>query len=153
MRGLNELMGDLKLPKNVKSHLENHRIWSHWKEIVGPELYRVTSPYEIRGQSLVILVAHQAWAQQLHFLKTSILGKIRTRCAETRLSDLQFRVGQIEKHRQAPKQEAVVNESGDLKEIKLSERQEMTLRAVEDPQLREKIRQAMQAEAFHQKSR
>lgn len=148
VHGVSELLGDLKLPSSVQTHLQNHSIWSKWAEIVGPELFRVTTPLEIKGHTLVVQVAHQAWAQQLHFLRTSILGKVRSICGETFLKDLQFRVGTIEsKAEPAMKKDEEKTELRSLASIKLSERQEMTLRAVEDPELRESIREAMQAEA------
>lgn len=151
LKGLNEVIGDLGLPNNVSQHLKNHSVWKFWAEIVGPELFRVTCPLEIKAHTLVIQVAHQAWAQQLHFLRTSILGKIRSQCGDSNIKDLQFRVGQIE-HLDIPeetqKSSSQEKPEKELKEIRLSERQEMTLRAVEDPELRERIRKAMQAEAL-----
>jgi len=147
LKGVSDLIENASLPGKVKDHLKNHSIWSKWSEIVGPELYRVTQPLEIKGHSLVIQVAHQAWAQQLHFLRPSILGKIRTHCPNSKLKDLQFRIGEVDhpEGRQLPKLENLSSKKTSSK--KLSERQEMTLRAVDDPQLRESIRKAMEAEA------
>lgn len=145
LKGVGDLIGSVKLPSSVKQHIKNHAIWSKWAEIVGPELYRVTQPQEIKSHTLVVQVTHQAWAQQLHFLKPSILGKIRVQCPDSKLKDLQFRVAQIDRSEDG---DPVLPEKPKaLSKIQLSERQEMTLRAVEDPDLRESIRQAMMAEA------
>lgn len=138
-----DILGGVRLPKAVKEHLRNHEIWSKWNEIVGVELSRLTSPLELKSRVLEIQVAHQAWAQQLQFLKPSILGKIRSLCPSAQVKDLQFRVGKIAK--------PIANETDEFKRklkdrsAKLSERQEMTLRAVEDPDLRAVIRRAMEA--------
>ena len=150
MKEVSDLVGKLRLPAAVKEHLRSHLIWSKWDEIVGPELFRVTAPLEIRGHTLLVQVAHQAWAQQLHFLRPSILGKIRTYSPSSKLKDLQFRVGPIEhqefKKPKEPNSKTDVSSKSSLGAIKLSERQEMTLRAVEDSELRESIRRAMEAE-------
>jgi hypothetical protein len=143
---LENLMEKIKWPSSVREHMKSHQIWSKWVQIVGAELSKVTAPIEIRSQILWIQVAHQAWAQQLHFLKPSILGKIRSQCPQSKLKDLQFRVGKIEL-KPLTKTEKNLVEKSDLIP-KLSERQEMTLRAVEDDDLRKCIRLAMEAEAI-----
>jgi len=146
MRSFSEVLGNVRLPSSVKEHLKNHHIWSRWLEIVGPELHRVTAPLEIKNHALVISVAHQAWAQQLHFLRPSILAKIRCICPDSKLKDLQFRVGEIVKSESPLKTEKTDTLLMPLADATLTERQEMTLRAVEDPDLRMSIRRAMQAE-------
>jgi hypothetical protein len=142
-------MGDLlsatRLPKAVKEHLKNHEIWAKWTEIVGVELSRLTSPVELRSKVLEVQVAHQAWAQQLQFLKPSILGKMRALCPNSQVKDLQFKVGKIKKVETSSSKD--FERELKLKPAKLSERQEMTLRAVEDPQLRLVIREVMEAAA------
>lgn len=142
---LSSIIGGMRFPASVRDHVKNHQIWSKWADIVGPELSKVTAPLEMRNKNLVIQVAHQAWAQQLHFLKPSILGKIRAHCPQSKLKDLQFRVGKIQKAAQTSSsaKSLISSESS----VRLSERQEMTLRAVEDPELRASIRSAMEAAA------
>ena len=147
---ISDIMGGIKLPKSVKDHVKNYEIWTKWVEIVGPELSRVTSPTELKGKTLEIHVAHQAWAQQLHFLKPSILGKIRTLCPRAGIKDLHFKVGKIEltsssQDSAASSKKNSTKESQNLP-VKLSERLEMTLRAIEDPELRATIRLAMEAQ-------
>lgn len=140
---IRDVFNGLRLPKAVKEHLKNHELWSKWEEIVGPELFRVTDPCDLKQKTLTIAVAHQAWAQQLHFLKVSILAKIRAICPEADVKDLHFKVGMIvsKKSKLAPKKEAQ-----SIEPKPLPERLEMTLRAVEDPELRLSIRRAMVAE-------
>ncbi|PIR23452.1 MAG: hypothetical protein COV44_02710 [Deltaproteobacteria bacterium CG11_big_fil_rev_8_21_14_0_20_45_16] len=146
MRSFSDVLGNVRLPSTVKEHLKNHHIWSRWLEIVGPELHRVTAPLEIKNHALVISVAHQAWAQQLHFLRPSILAKIRCICPDSKLKDLQFRVGEIVRSEETQTKDSSEGLPSFLGDGTLTERQEMTLRAVEDPDLRMSIRQAMQAE-------
>lgn len=144
---VSDIMGGIKLPKSVKDHVKNYEIWTKWSEIVGSELSRVTLPTELKGKTLEIHVAHQAWAQQLHFLKPSILGKIRALCPRAGVKDLHFKVGKVELT-SSPESTAASrkNSSKENIPVKLSERLEMTLRAIEDPELREVIRLAMCAQ-------
>jgi hypothetical protein len=141
LSSVSDVLGKMKFSQSVKEHLKNHEIWSKWTEIVGPDLARVTSPLDLRGKILHINVVHQAWAQQLHFLSPSILGKIKSLCQSSKVSELQFRVGKV-----VPIVSTKVDNSITLKkDVKLSERMEMTLRAVDDEALRKSIRKAMVA--------
>ena len=140
--GVSDILGGVRLPKLVKDHLKNHEIWSRWAEIVGDELARVTLPAEIKGKCLEVTVAHQAWAHQLHFLSPSILNKIRLICPHGGIKELQFRVGSI-----TPSETEEEWVADKTTPVELSERLEMTLRAVEDSDLRSTIRRAMEASA------
>jgi len=137
---VSRLLENLRLPASVKDHLRHSEVWTRWFEIVGTELSRVTSPLELKSKILFVTVAHQAWAQQLHFLKASLLNKIRLVCEESQINDIQFRVGKVLPVPFVPRSDFRL-----LKNEPLSERQEMTLRAVEDPDLRDSIRRAMAA--------
>ncbi len=139
-----EVLGGIKLPKQVKEHLKNHEIWAHWSDIVGPELTRVTVPRDLKGRTLFVTVAHQAWAHQLHFLTPSILTKIRSLCPRTEIRELHYVVGSITPFgSESERRSDMEIEISDP--VPLSERLEMTLRAVEDDKLRGSIRKAMEA--------
>lgn len=145
-KGLRDLLPEMRIPASVKEHLRSHRIWAQWSEIVGSELARVTCPVEIRSRVLTIQVAHQAWAQQLHFLKPSLMAKIRAVCEESKIKDLQFRVGKVEALPTYKSSSQKRDEFLETEPTPLSERQEMILRSIEDEELRQVIRHAMQAE-------
>lgn len=149
-RGVSEVVDGLRLPAAVKEHLKHSQVWSKWAEIVGPDLSRVTFPLELRARVLIVSVAHQAWAQQLHFLKPSILTNIRSICRDADIKDVQFRVGKVPVQTLKKSNEDAFDKT-ETKSVPLSERQEMTLRAVEDPELRESIRRAMEAAQGRQK--
>jgi len=74
------------------------------------------------------------------------MGKIRACSDQSRIKDLQFRVGPVQ---QINSVQPTRDQKPELKDgpIRLSERQEMTLRAVENDDLRGSIRRAMEAEA------
>lgn len=147
LAGFSDILGGVRLPKAVKDHLKNHEIWSRWVDIVGADLSRVTSPASIDGKTLQVTVAHQAWAHQLHFLSPSILTKVRAICPASGIRELHFRVGAVVPPAASPEEWHI--ETGP---VKLSERMEMTLRAVEDEDLRASIRRAMEASARRSRS-
>jgi hypothetical protein len=146
---IKDIFSGLRWPKVVKDHLKNYELWSKWDEIVGIELSRVTQPGDLKQKTLTVSVAHQAWAQQLHFLKASILTKIRAICPDAEIKDLHFKVGMIpvKKPATSSKKDLPKGDIGPL-----PERLEMTLRAVEDPELRGAIRRAMEAEFLNRQS-
>ena len=151
MVGFGEVLSGLKLPKNVKDHLKNHEIWSRWAEIVGPELGRVTSPLELKAKTLTVSVVHQAWAHQLHFLTPSILNKIRAICPGSSIQDLHFRVGPVRVVAPVSKKDETPIDR--TSPVKLTERLEMTLRAIEDLELRSVVRRAMESAARRSSSK
>ncbi len=137
------------MAKSVRNHLKNIDLWAQWTSIVGPELSRVTSPKEVKAKTLVITVAHQAWAHQLHFLSPSILNKIRSVCPHLLIDELYFTVGTVTPkitNLPSAKQRLTAADKAPAKQTPLSERQEMTLRAISDEKLRLAIREAMKAE-------
>ena len=146
LQGISDIFDTLKIAKAVKSHLRNIDLWTRWNEIVGPELSKVTAPKDIKSKSLTITVAHQAWAHQLHFLSPSILNKIRAVCPEIEVKDLHFVVGTVKPmDRFIPANSKLENADSIVGPAPLTERQEMTLRAVADDRLRSTIRKAMEA--------
>lgn len=151
MQEIGTALSKLRLPQNVKAHLQSTEVWTKWDEIVGAELSRVTAPIELRTKTLIIEVAHQAWAQQLHFLKPSILGKLRQFSKNSKILDLEFRIAKGDRRKDwasLHQNKKVQNDEPFLKEdASLSERQEITLKAVDDPDLRASIRKAMEAES------
>lgn len=140
------ILSSMRLPKTVKDHLKNHDLWVEWPQIVGPELTRVTQPRELKGKTLVVTVAHQAWAHQLHFLTPSILTKIKALFPKVTIQNLNYVVGDVDPI-ELKKSVAFQQPTAP---IQLSERLEMTLRAIEDDELRSTIRRAMEASVRHQ---
>ena len=51
-------------------------VFSHWEQLVGPEIAAHARPTSLRGGVLVVVVDQPAWAAQLRFMATDLL----TRC-------------------------------------------------------------------------
>lgn len=51
-------------------------ILQHWKEIVGPEIFRHARAMRIENGILWVTVSHSAWSHHLHMMKMELLHKI-----------------------------------------------------------------------------
>lgn len=136
------ILQELKLPRTLKNQLFHHPVWSRWKDIVGEDLSRVTHPFTIKNQSLYVNVQHQAWAQQLYFLTHSLLEKIQLFCPRSNIKEIKFKVGKIPEPTSPEEPRFDLNLEAP---VKLSEKMEMTLRTIQDPELKENVQKAMEA--------
>jgi hypothetical protein len=75
--------------------IRSYSIWKAWKEIVGEAVAGQTQPRAIRNRILFIDVSHSTWAQQLQFLKPTLLEKINAFLGETHIQDIRFKLGKI----------------------------------------------------------
>lgn len=67
-----------------------------WRDVAGPEIARDTRVGQLRRGVLEIVVRNSVLMQELTFRKKKLLKKISTRLAETKISDLRFRVDSID---------------------------------------------------------
>lgn len=63
--------------KGLDRKIERYGFILHWKEIVGEGLAAVCKPECISGKTLLLRVAHSAWAQEITFQKPVILQRLR----------------------------------------------------------------------------
>ena len=63
--------------KGLDKKIERYEFILHWEEIVGDVLATVCKPECISGKSLILRVAHSAWAQEITFQKAVILQRLR----------------------------------------------------------------------------
>lgn len=110
-----------------------------WRNLFGEPLSLHTYPAEIKGGELLIAVDSPVWMQQLKFYKQEIVGKLQA----YRIHSVRFRRGTVYRTRgSAP----VGNAAGKQPFLSAQDRQwiEQTLSAVEDPDLREGFRKALE---------
>jgi len=62
-----------------------------WKEVVGEQIARVTSPDRIDNGKLVVRVHNAPWRNELLFLKREIIMKLNNALGETIVKDIHFR--------------------------------------------------------------
>ncbi len=93
-----EAIADI-LKATLKSHhlekkVEDYAGFAFWGEVVGEEIARVAKPQRIiKGNVLQVCVIDAAWAQELAFMKPTLLDKIHQRSMGAVIEDLVFVTG------------------------------------------------------------
>jgi predicted nucleic acid-binding Zn ribbon protein len=68
-------------------------VFSRWEDVVGAGIAAHSRPISLRQSTLVVSVDHPAWATQLRYLGSSILGRITEAVGHEVASRLEVRVG------------------------------------------------------------
>ncbi|MCB0354398.1 MAG: DUF721 domain-containing protein [Bdellovibrionales bacterium] len=75
----------------LEDKIHRYRFVSHWKEIVGEELAKRSRPERLRGKVLIVAVRNSAWAQEMSFLKNTILKRLnRFLDSDVEIEDVKF---------------------------------------------------------------
>lgn len=84
------------------------RLWSQWKQIVGPTISAQTEPLRIYNGKLIIWVKNSTWLQQLNFMKEPILENIDRKFKANFIKEVHFTLyrGDMES---IPKEEVLEN--------------------------------------------
>ena len=87
------LKGALK-SHHLEKKVEDYAGFAFWDELVGEEIARVAKPQRIiKGNVLQVCVIDAAWAQELTFMKPTLLDKIHKRSLGAVIEDLVFVTG------------------------------------------------------------
>ncbi len=82
--------------KGLDEKVERYEFILHWPEIVGETLAKISKPDYIARKVLLVTVAHSAWAQELTFLKPTLLRKLSLYLRKGDVvEDMVFRVGKL----------------------------------------------------------
>lgn len=73
--------------------LEERRVLTEWREVVGPRIASRTWPGAVRGGVLTVRVTNSAWMQELTFIKAQLVHKLRERFGDL-VTDVRFTLGQ-----------------------------------------------------------
>lgn len=76
----------------LREGLLPHQARLAWGEVVGERIAAASNAERVRGGVLFVSVRSSAWANELTFFKTEILGKINARVGSPVLSDIHFTV-------------------------------------------------------------
>lgn len=58
-------------------------VFSNWHELVGSTVAQHASPIKLESGRLLVEVDEPAWATQMHFLESEIIGKLSTSVGST----------------------------------------------------------------------
>jgi predicted nucleic acid-binding Zn ribbon protein len=80
---------------HIAKKMRQYKLWQCWKEIAGPAIYLNARPVRWNGEILVVAVKHASWMQELTYLKSKLMEKIREAVPEIAISDIRFEIGKI----------------------------------------------------------
>ena len=90
------ILGKALAKQGLEKKIDRYRFMAHWPEIVGAGLTGVCKPDYFSKDTLVVRVINSGWAQELGFLKPSILQKVASFMpAGQKIEDIIFRVGPL----------------------------------------------------------
>ena len=87
---LESTLKHLRLDKKIKQYQN----FEYWPEVVGEQIAAIAYPEKIMGNKiLVVRVIDAAWIQELTFMKTEFLEKLRAVCKNVYFEDIRFLSG------------------------------------------------------------
>lgn len=117
----------------VKARVKEYTLLKDWDRLVGQQIAMQCQPEKLKDGILFLKVSSSAWMQQLHFMKSLILDKLKTHQEGDTVKDLRFRIGKIAHLRKAAGKPW---KDMDLTKEELS-RITKELSSVKDPELKE----------------
>lgn len=63
----------------LEKGLEKGRLIEEWESIVGPRISAVSTPIDVRGETLLLEVEDPAWRTELSMMQEKLLGAISER--------------------------------------------------------------------------
>ena len=67
-------------------------VFSRWADLVGADIAAHARPVSLRGGVLVLAVDHPAWATQLRYMTSDLLGRIEGVAGKEAVTQIQVRV-------------------------------------------------------------
>jgi hypothetical protein len=151
---LGDLLGEVGALRSSRAEGEStpdpdkgtgRRLASLWADAVGPEIAENAEPLRVKQGRLVVAASSSAWAQTLQLMSGEIKARLNKLMGSEEVQEISFRHAGWEDRPCYGEKGAPTPARG----AELSDEQRAALGEVErldlDPDLREKIRQAMQA--------
>ncbi|MDT8420017.1 MAG: DUF721 domain-containing protein [Desulfuromonadales bacterium] len=140
--------------QGMNDRLSRYQAWLIWDQVVGEQIARRARPLRFREGILEVRVDNPVWMQQLQMLKPKILQKLNDKLPNARIEDIYLRRGNHTPRAMAEPPPAVPPawrqqelSSQDLEQV------ENSLRAVNDPELKEELRRLFSLQKRLEKAR
>ncbi|MFH1873682.1 MAG: DUF721 domain-containing protein [Pseudomonadota bacterium] len=88
-------LGDALKNMGLTKKMRQYQVCEIWEDIVGPQIAQNSQPAKWQGNTLVIKVKHASWMQELSFLQSTLLEKIKLAVPGINIKDIRFQVGEI----------------------------------------------------------
>ena len=82
---LDEMIETFSLTK-----IREYNAVTHWAEIVGEQIARVSEAVRVDRGVLVVRVTNGPWRNELNLMKADILAKVNRAAGQTKLRDIRF---------------------------------------------------------------
>ncbi len=79
----------------VKARVKEYGLLKDWDKLVGQQIATHCQPDRLKDGILFLKVNSPAWMQQLHFMKSMILDKLKTHTEGNSVKDLRFQIGKV----------------------------------------------------------
>jgi len=117
--------------------LNELKVFERWEEAVGPEIARNAQPLSVHNGWLAVKVRNSIWLSELGFEKQKLKSRLNRLLGKGTITDLTFRIGTLDEPRRgSSEKEPAARTRGK----KLDRKLETLLLAVDDPQLREQLK-------------
>ncbi|EQA46185.1 PF05258 family protein [Leptospira broomii serovar Hurstbridge str. 5399] len=83
---------------NLLTQISLRTLAQRWSDIVGPIFANQSEPSAISGETLIVIVSHAAYKQELLFLKHRILSQSKRYLGRETIRKLEIRVGSLSKN-------------------------------------------------------
>lgn len=77
----------------IQRELREHRLLSHWREVVGERVADRTNPDGLSGGVLWVRVHSSPWLNELSFLKDDIVRRANEVCGRQLVREVRFHLG------------------------------------------------------------
>lgn len=74
----------------LQNKFNERQVVEKWATVVGPELAQRSRALRCENGTLVVLVDHGAWMQEMHFIEKELLAKLRAACPNVNLQRIRF---------------------------------------------------------------
>jgi hypothetical protein len=95
MRSTETLIPSLFAAYGLAAKLDEHRLIAQWGQIVGPQIALHTTPREIRGRTLWVVVDSSTWLHELTLLKPLLLEKLVPVAGKAAVQDVRFVIDEV----------------------------------------------------------
>lgn len=135
--------------RGLESRLKEFRLFTDWREIVGPVIAIHAWPERIRGKKLTVIVDSSAWMQQLTMLKPELVAKVNARLGEGCVAAISLRLGEVSAGgRTQPERTAPAGPLTDEERRKIDD----SLTGLVDEDLRRGIRRLMEKDFLRKRA-
>ena len=80
-----------RLDEGFVRTVRNCQLVTLWGEVVDAKIARNTEAVKITGHTLYVSTSSSAWAQELSFLKKTIIARFNDRAGEEAIRDIKFK--------------------------------------------------------------